>query len=138
MGFGAKLSVLFGESSSGVLVPLPPLAGPPLSWLPIEPTLSTPGRNLGFGARDTRLAAVRLGGIEDLFPTPGPPERDCLDVLAAGIAGGPIDVRFPPTLGRDFALVAAGAREFEGVPVLGVATVDVAADNCLVGDLVGD
>ena len=41
-------------------------------------------------------------------------------------------------LGRCFAVVAAGARAFEGVPVLGVEAVEVAADNCLVGDFVGD
>jgi hypothetical protein len=76
--------------------------------------------------------------MDALFPTPGPPAKDCLDVFDAGTAGGPIDVRLPLMLGRGFAVVATGARVFDGVPVLGIEAVDVAADNCLVGDLVED
>jgi hypothetical protein len=84
------------------------------------------------------LLGARLGGIDALFPTPGPPARDCLDVRDAGTAGGPIEVRLPLMLGRGFAVVADGARVCEGVPVLGVEVAEVAADNCFVGDFVGD
>ncbi len=59
-------------------------------------------------------------------------------VCEAGLAGGPIDVRLPPpTLGLGLA-VMDGFRALEGVLVLGVEAVDVAADSCFVGDLVGD
>lgn len=57
----------------------------------------------------------------------------------AGFAGGPIDVRVPPTLGLGFDFVMEGFLvAFDGVPVLGVEAPDVAADNCFVGDFVGD
>lgn len=69
----------------------------------------------------------------DLFPTP---VIDGL-VCEAGLAGGPIDVRLPPTLGLALEVID-GFRPLEGVPVLGVEAVEVAADNCLVGDFVGD
>lgn len=72
---------------------------------------------------------------------PGPefPVIDCLDVLDAGIGGGPIEVRLPLILGRGFDVGAGGTRPFEGVLVLGEDVPDVAADaSCLVGDLVGD
>lgn len=64
---------------------------------------------------------------------------DCLDVLDAGTSGGPIEVRLPLMLGRDFEVGTDGTRPFEGVMVLGEDVPDVAADaSCFVGDLVGD
>jgi hypothetical protein len=69
--------------------------------------------------------------------TPGPPASDCLDV-DVGLGGGPIELRVPPTLGRGFDIVIEGVLALDGVPVLGVEAFDVAADSCLVGDLVGD
>lgn len=49
-----------------------------------------------------------------------------------------MEVRLPLMLGRGLAVAAGGARVLDGVPVLGVEVADVAADNCFVGDLVGD
>ena len=72
------------------------------------------------------------------MPTLGPPASDGLDVRAAGVGGGPIEVLFPPTLGLGFENVTEGFFVFEGVPVRGVEAFDVAADNCFVGDFVGD
>lgn len=78
------------------------------------------------------------------FVTPRPLARDGLEVFDAGTAGGPIEVRVPPILGRGFdmviegGLVVDGGRIIEGVPPRGVEPVEVGADNCFVGDLVGD
>ena len=95
----------------------------------------TPG--LGFDAKDCRLLTIRLGGTDGRLPTPNPPAKDCLFTLGAG--GGPIEVLLPPALGRTcFDMVTDGALVFEGVPVRGVDVDDVAAESCLVGDLVGD
>jgi hypothetical protein len=41
-------------------------------------------------------------------------------------------------LARGFDIVMEGVLVLDGVPVLGVEAFDVAADSCLVGDLVGD
>lgn len=54
----------------------------------------------------------------------------------AGGGGGPIEVRDPPTDGRDLD-PADGTRGFEGVPVRDTAALEEAL-NCLVGDFVGD
>jgi hypothetical protein len=70
---------------------------------------------------------------------PAVPANDCLDVLDAGISGGPMEVRLPLILRRGFEVGTDGRRPFEGVLVLGEEVPDVAADaNCFVGDLVGD
>ena len=70
---------------------------------------------------------------------PAVPANDCLDILDAGIGGGPIEVRLPLMLGRGFEVDTDRTRPFEGVLVLGEDVPDVAADaNCFVGDLVGD
>jgi len=79
-----------------------------------------------------------VGGTDALLPTPVPPASEGLDVRDAGTAGGPIEVRLPPTLGRGFVIVMDGGLAFDGVPVLGVDVLDVAADSCFVGDFVGD
>jgi hypothetical protein len=62
------------------------------------------------------------------------------ETLDAGNAGGPMDVRAPPTEGRDLAATPTPeVRALEGVPVREVAALDVAVDvTCFVGDLVGD
>jgi hypothetical protein len=76
--------------------------------------------------------------MDDLFPIPVPPAKLGLDVRDAGIAGGPIDVLLVDT-GRGLGGGGIDAfREFEGVPVLGVEAVEVAAESCFVGDFVGD
>lgn len=87
---------------------------------------------------------VLLGGAVVLFATPSPPARDCLEVFEAGTAGGPIDVLVPPILGRggldiviEGGLVDVG-RLVDGVVPQGVEAVEVAAESCFVGDLVGD
>jgi len=86
-----------------------------------------------------RPLAVLLGTAADLFPTPAPPASDGLGVLAAGMGGGGIDVRFPPTPGRvGFDIVMEGFLALDGVPVLGVEAFDGVADSCFVGDFVGD
>ncbi len=137
IGFGDMVSsLLTGDaprSSSPVSCPLPSLAWALLNWLPIDLTLS-PEFILAFGASDTRPLVVREGGTLDLLPAPVTEGRVC----EAGRAGGPIDVRVPPILGRGFDSVTEGFRVFEGVPVRGVDAVEVAAESCLVGDLVGD
>ena len=79
-----------------------------------------------------------LLGTPDLLPMPRPPASDCLGARDEGRAGGPMEVRFPPTLGLALDIVMEGVLAFEGVPVLGVEAVDVLVDNCLVGDFVGD
>ncbi len=66
------------------------------------------------------------------------PEIAGLDEVAAGLGGGPIDVLFAPVLGLGFVIDIDGVLPFAGVPVLGVELADVAADNCFVGDFVGD
>lgn len=94
------------------------------------------GRSPAFGARDVRPLAVFAGA---LFPTPKPPANEGLVWRAPGRGGGPIEVRLPPSVGlTGFDNVTEGVRAFEGVPVRGVAVVDVFADNCFVGDFVGD
>jgi hypothetical protein len=84
------------------------------------------------------LLVVLLGGAPALFPTPRPPTRDFRGARDAGKAGGPIEIRFPPTLGLGLDMVIDGGLAFEGVPVLGVEVLDVFVDNCFVGDFVGD
>lgn len=73
-----------------------------------------------------------------LFATPGPPTKDSL--RAAGLAGGPIEVRTPaPTGALGFVVVIDGVLVAEGVLVLGVVVPEVPADaSCFVGDFVGD
>lgn len=76
-----------------------------------------------------------MTGAPARFPAAVPPDIDCLVGRVAGAAGGPIDVRTPPTLGRDaFVKVTEGVLVFEGVPVRGVEV----AESCFVGDFVGD
>ena len=99
---------------------------------------SAPGLSLGFGARDCRLLVFLLGGAEVLFPTPIPPASDGLDVLPAGTAGGPIDVRVPATPARGLVMEIEGGLVFDGVPVLEVDVLEAGAVNCFVGDFVGD
>jgi hypothetical protein len=84
------------------------------------------------------LLVVLPPGTTVLLVGPEPPVSDGLVKPAVGLGGGPIDVLLPPALGRGFDIDIEGFRTFEGVPVLGVDEVDVAADNCLVGDFVGD
>jgi hypothetical protein len=126
-------------SSSGVSWPLPSLTGPLLMALPIEFSLCDPACVVVRGARDARLLVVRVGAPLSLALFPEVPASDCLDVLEAGIGGGPMDVLLAaPTADRGFDDVD-GARVIEGVPVLGVDAPDVAADaSCFVGDFVGD
>lgn len=79
---------------------------------------------------------VFAGGTLDLL---APPAIDGRDVCEAGLAGGPIDVRLPPMLGRGLDIVMEGFLVLVlGVPVRGVEALEVAADSCFVGDLVGD
>jgi len=86
-----------------------------------------------------RPPAGRAGPGGNRTPGPAVPTNDCLDVLDAGIGGGPIDVRLPLMPGRGFEVDVDGTRPFEGVLVLGEDVPDVAADaSCFVGDLVGD
>lgn len=85
-----------------------------------------------------RPLVVLAGGADVLLPTLGPPASDGLDIRAAGAGGGPIEVLLPPTLGLGFDNVTEGFLVFEGVPVRGVEAFDVTADNCFVGDFVGD
>jgi len=81
---------------------------------------------------------VLAGGADVRFPTLGPPASDCLPVRDAGMAGGPIEVLVPPTLGLGFDKVTEGVLALEGVPVRGVEAFEFVADSCFVGDLVGD
>lgn len=92
------------------------------------------GRDAGRGgpAKDMRLVVV-LGAADAAFAVPD--EVDTCLVRAVG-GGGPIDVRGPPTDGRDFA-PTEGARAFDGVPVRDTVVLE-AALNCFVGDFVGD
>ena len=55
-----------------------------------------------------------------------------------GAAGGPIEVRAPPTLGRGLVVVIEGGFVFEGVPVRDVVAEVPADESCFVGDFVGD
>lgn len=103
----------------------------------MAPTLS-PGFTLGLGAKEARPPVVLVVGADALFATPIPPVRVGLAVDDAGFAGGPIDVRVPPTLGRGLDIVMEGFLAFDGVPVLGVDAADVPAESCFVGDFVGD
>lgn len=97
-----------------------------------------PEPNLGFGARDSRALEFRFAGADALFATPSPPAKDGRAVFDAGTAGGPMEVLVPPTLGRGLDIVIEGGLVLEGVPPRGVEVEDVAADNCFVGDFVGD
>jgi len=56
----------------------------------------------------------------------------------SGIAGGPIEILVPPTLGLGFDNVPEGFLIFEGVPVRGVEALEFAPESCFVGDFVGD
>lgn len=82
---------------------------------------------------------VRVVPAANRVPGAVVPTDDCLDVRDVGTGGGPIDVRFPATLGRGFVVDIDGTRPLDGVPVLGVDAAEVPADaSCFVGDLVGD
>jgi hypothetical protein len=128
------------RSSSPVSWPLPSLAWPLPTWLPIEFNLPAgPALAAGRGANDGREVTGRVDAGASLVLGPAVADMDCLDVLEAGIGGGPIEVRLPPTLGRGFEVVTDDTRPFEGVPVLGVDAAEVPADpSCFVGDFVGD
>lgn len=103
----------------------------------MDPTLS-PGLGRPFATTDNRFVlAGLLGGIDARFATPGPPVNALFGPID-GRGGGAIDVLGPPNAGRGRVMDIEGGRVFEGVPVRGVEVVDVAADNCFVGDLVGD
>lgn len=92
------------------------------------------GRDAGRGGppKDMRLVVV-LGAADAALAVPD--EVDTCLVRAVG-GGGPMDVRGPPTDGRDFA-PTEGARAFDGVPVRDTVVLE-AALNCFVGDFVGD
>ena len=138
-------SLLRGEvplSSSEASCPLASLPLPLLSWLPIEPIRPDPLPTFDLGARDC-LLVVLLRGTVDLFPTPELPVKEVLVVLDAGAAGGPIDVFALVRLSLGLDIVIEGGlvddgRAVEGVPPRGVDVVEVAAESCFVGDLVGD
>ncbi len=90
-------------------------------------------------ASDVRPLAGRAAGGANRALGPAVPANDCLDVLDAGIGGGPIEVRLLLMLGRGFEVDIDRTRPFEGVLVLGEEAPEVAADaSCFVGDLVGD
>jgi hypothetical protein len=67
-----------------------------------------------------------------------PLANDCLEEVARGTGGGPIDVRFPVALGLGLDIVTDGFLVTDGVLVLGVEEVDGFRDSCFVGDFVGD
>ena len=81
---------------------------------------------------------MSLLGAAARFPALSPPASDSLGARDAGTAGGPIDVRVPPTLGRGLDVVIDGVLAFDGVPVLEGAALDPLVDSGFVGDLVGD
>jgi hypothetical protein len=54
------------------------------------------------------------------------------------MGGGPIEVRLLARAGFGFDIVMDGFLALDGVPVLGVDVVEVAADSGFVGDFVGD
>lgn len=90
-----------------------------------------------LGAKEVgREAAVLVAGAPTLFAKPLPPANGFPRPPGGG--GGPIDVRLTDD-GRGLVTPAEGAREFAGVPVLGVEVTEVPAEySCFVGDFVGD
>ena len=95
-----------------------------------------------WGLRESLFMAVLVTVVSDVLaftPKLADPAMDCLAVLEAGTAGGPIEVRTPLILCRDFGVGVLGFLMIEGVPVrTGVVAPDDAAESCFVGDLVGD
>lgn len=86
------------------------------------------------------LAAPKRG-VEDVGRPAAAPDRDGRAVLDAGTAGGPMEVRVPPTDGRGRTVEEAArlaGPALEGVPVREVAVLDGPVASCFVGDFVGD
>jgi hypothetical protein len=123
------------------------MGDPAADLLASFPDNESPDWNLPEGGRVSPLPVPTDDSLEPggrAAAAPGLPVAEdvegCRVTLDAGKAGGPMEVRAPPTDGRALGPAPpVEVRALDGVPVLEVAALEVAVERtCFVGDLVGD